>query len=153
MASTAATGVIALTAARCQQMSTASREESCHVIPAKTLENEGAILLAAEDENCRIFGLGALKPIDQAHIEIKSMHTAQVSPCRGMAGKILRELIHTAQRGGYRRISLQTGSARIFSAARALYAKYGFEICGPFDGWVADPISVSMTHDPDPDLA
>lgn len=32
-----------------------------------------------------------------------------------------------------------------FEPARALYARYGFEPCGPFAGYRVDPNSVFMT--------
>ena len=33
-----------------------------------------------------------------------------------------------------------------FAPARALYARFGFELCGPFADYVDDPDSVFMTR-------
>jgi putative acetyltransferase len=42
-------------------------------------------------------------------------------------------------------LSLETGSAASFAAARTMYMKNGFEICGPFGDYKLDPHSVFMT--------
>ena len=44
------------------------------------------------------------------------------------------------------RLSLETGSMAAFAPARALYAGFGFEPCGPFAHYVPDPNSVFMTR-------
>lgn len=46
----------------------------------------------------------------------------------------------------YRRLSLETGSQPAFAPARALYARFGFEPCGPFDAYTNDPNSFFMTR-------
>jgi putative acetyltransferase len=40
---------------------------------------------------------------------------------------------------------LETGSSEAFMAARAMYLKNGFVICGPFGDYKLDPHSVFMT--------
>lgn len=47
---------------------------------------------------------------------------------------------------GYRRLSLETGLMAAFVQARTLYARFGFEPCGPFAQYVEDPHSVFMTR-------
>lgn len=51
-----------------------------------------------------------------------------------------------ARRRNYARLSLETGSVAAFEPARALYARFGFETCGPFADYMADPYSVFMTR-------
>ena len=46
---------------------------------------------------------------------------------------------------GISRLSLETGSFAFSEPARRLYLKHGFEFCGPFDDYEADPNSVFMT--------
>ena len=50
------------------------------------------------------------------------------------------------RRMGISRLSLETGSFAFSEPARRLYLKHGFEFCGPFDDYEADPNSVFMTR-------
>jgi putative acetyltransferase len=43
------------------------------------------------------------------------------------------------------RLSLETGVQPTFIAARALYERAGYSICGPFEGYWDDPNSLFMT--------
>jgi len=45
-----------------------------------------------------------------------------------------------------KRLSLETGSAESFAAARSLYLRNGFEICSPFADYKLDPHSVFMNR-------
>ena len=94
-----------------------------------------------------LLGCGALKELDALHGEIKSMHTAHAHRRRGVAARILTHIIDEARRRNYRRLSLETGSPEAFAPARALYARFGFVICGPFANYRVDPYSVYMTRD------
>jgi len=40
----------------------------------------------------------------------------------------------------------ETGSMAAYAAARALYTRFGFSVCGPFADYVADTNSVFMTR-------
>ena len=79
-----------------------------------------------------LLGMGALKQLDAAHGEIKSMRTAPGQLRRGVAGTMLDHLLAEGQARGYRRISLETGSTEAFAPARALYERIGFTETGPF---------------------
>jgi putative acetyltransferase len=94
-----------------------------------------------------LLGCGALKELDPLHGEIKSMHTAEPYRRRGVAARILAHIIDEARRRRYRRLSLETGSPEAFAPARALYARSGFVICGPFANYREDRYSVFMTRD------
>jgi len=91
-------------------------------------------------------GCGALKQIDAAHGEIKSMRTAQAHRGTGAGRAMLAHIVAEAARRGYTRLSLETGSQDAFIPARALYASAGFAECGPFEGYQEDPHSVFMTR-------
>lgn len=97
-------------------------------------------------EGDELLGCGALKALSADHGEIKSMRTARKHLRRGVAADMLRHIIGEAERRGYRRLSLETGAMAAFEPARRLYARFGFEICGPFDGYREDPNSVFMTR-------
>lgn len=97
------------------------------------------------DVDGTLAGCGALKSLDSSHAEIKSMRTAPSYQRRGVASLLLQHIICEAQRMGYSRLSLETGSFDFFEPARGLYAKYGFERCGPFGDYKEDPHNVFMT--------
>jgi putative acetyltransferase len=95
----------------------------------------------------QLLGCGALKELDRFHGEIKSMHTAAAYRGRGIALGLLKHIVEEARLRSYRRLSLETGSMDAFAAARALYSRFGFVICGPFGDYVLDPNSVFMTFE------
>jgi putative acetyltransferase len=92
-----------------------------------------------------LLGCGALKQLDPAHGEIKSMHTAAEARRQGVGAAMLRHILDEARSRGYRRLSLETGAMPAFAPARALYAGHGFAYCGPFGEYREDPNSVFMT--------
>lgn len=92
-------------------------------------------------------GCGALKELDQAHGEIKSMRTAQGYLRKGIASLVMQHILAEAQRRGYRRLSLETGVMEYFQPAHSLYRKFGFTNCPPFNGYREDPNSVFMTRE------
>jgi len=98
-------------------------------------------------------GCGALKELDQQHAEIKSMRTDYAHQRKGVASTLLRHMIGEAERRGYRRLSLETGSMDYFEPARRLYSSFGFMRCGPFDQYIEDPNSVFMTKEIQSDRA
>jgi len=93
----------------------------------------------------RLIGFGAMKELDPAHGEIKSMHTISELRGQGLAHRLLDHICDVARARGYRRLSLETGSADGFRSARTLYARYGFNPCGPFSFYPEDPESFFMT--------
>ena len=93
-----------------------------------------------------LLGCAALKQLDPTHGEIKSMRTAAAHQRRGVAAALLRHVLEEAQRRGYRRLSLETGSMAEFLPARVLYERFGFAYCGPFARYIEDPHSVFMTR-------
>jgi putative acetyltransferase len=92
-------------------------------------------------------GCAALKQLDATHGEVKSMRTAKAHLRKGVASALLEHIITEAKRRGYRRLSLETGAMAYFEPAHALYRKFGFNSCGPFKGYVADPNSVFMMQE------
>lgn len=98
---------------------------------------EGAVLL----------GVGAMKPLDGSHGEVKSMHTAEAARRRGVGGGILRHIMTTSRARGLTRLSLETGSFGYFAPAVALYKAHGFTECPPFGDYRPDPNSLFLTRD------
>ena len=93
----------------------------------------------------RLAAFGALREIDEALGEVKSMHTAEALRGRGFGGAMLSHILDEARRRGYRRVSLETGTAPYFLPAQTLYRRHGFVECGPFGGYPKDPNSLFMT--------
>jgi putative acetyltransferase len=121
-----------------------SPPESVHALDLAALRRPEITFWTAWTDGA-LLGCGALKELDARHGEIKSMRTAAGHLRKGVATNLLREIVADARRRGYARLSLETGSAEAFAPARALYAKFGFEGCGPFGDYVIDPYSVFMT--------
>ena len=64
---------------------------------------------------------------------------------RGVGRTVLSHILQEARARGYKRLSLETGSAEAFQPAQKLYQSIGFTYCGPFADYKPDPNSVFMT--------
>ena len=98
-------------------------------------------------QDAELMGCGAIKELDPRHGEIKSMRTVPLHLRKGVAARLMQHIIEEAKRRRYERLSLETGSMEAFAPARSLYARFGFERCGPFANYVEDPYSVFMSRD------
>jgi putative acetyltransferase len=127
-------------------MRATSPAESCHVMEPDAVADAGVMMLGLRDAG-ELIAIGAFKAIGPDHCELKSMHTAAQARGQGAARKLLSALIERAKDAGLSRMSLETGTAAEFEAARALYNNYGFETCAPFGDYVIDPLSVFMTRE------
>lgn len=96
-------------------------------------------------QGTELMGCGALRELNPGHGEVKSMRTASEHRRKGVAARMLSHILEEARRRGYRRVSLETGSMDAFAPARQLYARFGFDYCGPFSDYVEDPYSAFMT--------
>lgn len=120
--------------------------ESIHALPLDSLRKP-EITFWSVWRDSGLLGCGALKELDARHGEIKSMRTASAHLRKGVATAVLNHILEVAKQRAYRRLSLETGSGAAFAPARALYARYGFQPCGPFADYVDDSNSVFMTRD------
>jgi putative acetyltransferase len=136
--------IAALLEAHLQLMRETSPPESVHALDLDGLKAPEVTFWTVWD-GAQLLGCGALKELGPGEGEIKSMHTAQAARGRGVARAMLAHILGEARRRGYRRLSLETGSMAAFAAARALYARFGFQACPPFADYVLDPNSVFMT--------
>jgi len=91
-------------------------------------------------------GIGALKRLDAARGEIKSMRVDDRFRGSGVGRAILRHIIQHARERGMTSLWLETGSTEEFLPARRLYESEGFAECGPFEGYVLDPFSIFLTR-------
>lgn len=122
-----------------------SPPESIHALDLDGLRAPGMSFWTVWDGE-ELLACGALKELDAAHGEVKSMRTAAAHLRRGAARAMLEHVVAEARRRGYRRLSLETGTAAAFEPAHRLYAAAGFVPCGPFNGYVEDPYSCFMTR-------
>nr|WP_255447677.1 GNAT family N-acetyltransferase [Schumannella sp. 10F1B-5-1] len=106
----------------------------------------GAGAEADASPESRLAGIGALKRLDATRGELKSMRVAGAFLGKGVGRAILRHIVAEAQAEGLRTLWLETGAGPQFTPAQRLYASEGFGFCGPFDGYVDDPLSVFMTR-------
>ena len=120
--------------------------ESIHALDLEKLK-QPEIIFWSVWQGEELAGCGALKRLSDTHAELKSMRTARSFRGRGLGTLILEHILREARTRGFRRVSLETGSMDFFAPARALYAKHGFEVCGPFEGYWDDPNSVFMSRE------
>ncbi len=77
-------------------------------------------------EDKEILGIGALRQIDSANGEVKSMRTHPHHLRKGVGAAILEHIIAQARESGLQRLSLETGIGSAFEPALQLYRKRGF---------------------------
>ncbi|MBV8395719.1 MAG: GNAT family N-acetyltransferase [Actinobacteria bacterium] len=136
--------VLALLARHLEFCNTHSPPEDVHALDVEGLLDPAVTFFALRRDGA-LAGVGALKELDARHAEIKSMHTAEAARGTGVGSALVAHLLATARARGYARVSLETGSMDAFAPARSLYAKAGFETCGPFGDYRASPNSDFMT--------
>ncbi len=120
--------------------------ESIHALDLEKLK-QPEIIFWSVWQGEELAGCGALKRLSDTHAELKSMRTARSFRGRGLGTLILEYILREARTRGFQRVSLETGSMDFFAPARALYAKHGFEVCRPFEGYWDDPNSVFMSRE------
>ncbi|MBX6386401.1 MAG: GNAT family N-acetyltransferase [Microbispora sp.] len=128
-----------------REMRSVTPPESKHALHIDALRAPEITFWSVMDGDA-VVGCGAIKRLDAAHAELKSMRTAATRRRSGIASLLLRHIITEAGRMGFTRLSLETGSAEHFLPARRLYEKFGFVYCEPFADYRPDPLSVFMTR-------
>jgi putative acetyltransferase len=132
--------VVALLNVHFQGMLANSPKDSCHFLDLSGLRAPDVTFWSAWD-GADLLGCGALKQLDPAHGEIKSMRTAAEHLRRGTGAALVSHILGVARARGYKRLSLETGSGEAFDAAHALYRQFGFTECAPFADYKEDPFS------------
>ena len=117
--------------------------ESVHALDLDSLRGSD-ITFWSVWEGDALVGCGALKELDSANGEIKSMRTDEACRGRGIGSRIVEHIVGEARRRGYRALFLETGSMEEFAPARSLYERYGFSYCAPFGEYTEDANSVFM---------
>ncbi|NKZ03857.1 GNAT family N-acetyltransferase [Actinomadura latina] len=127
-----------------RQMRSITPLESKHALDLDGLRKPDVTFWSVMDDGA-VVGCGAIKRLDAFHAELKSMRTSTTRKRSGIASRLLGHIITEAERMGFTRMSLETGSDEFFLPARSLYEKFGFTYCAPFADYRPDPNSVFMT--------
>ena len=137
-------GVTRLLAEHRIDMLSHSPSESVHALDATTIEQSGLTFYSVKIKGV-VQACAALKRLSEAHAEIKSMKVSPTFVGKGIGRALVAHLLTQARTQQYTRISLETGTASVFLAARNLYQSAGFEKCPPFDNYQVDEHSICMT--------
>ena len=98
-------------------------------------------------ENNKLIGCGALKFLEKAHGEFKSIRVADEFRKKGIGERIINHLIEEAKKLEISKLSIETGAGEFFAPARKLFNKFGFKKSEPFAHYKVDPNSCYFTLD------
>lgn len=136
----------ALVAAHLGDMHQHTPPESVHALGIDQLRDP-AIRVWSAWVGDDLAGIGALKRLDDARGEVKSMRVAPAHLGTGVGRALVRHIMAAARAEGLTSLWLETGAGDEFVAARSLYLSEGFTPCGPFDGYAEDRLSVFFTRE------
>src|SRR5215813_11201535 len=91
--------------------------ENAFALDLDGLRQPGVTFWSALDGDA-VVGCAALKRLDPAHAELKSMRTSASRKRTGIASRLLDHVIAQARGMGYTRMSLETGTDEFFLPAR-----------------------------------
>ncbi|MBN8501301.1 MAG: GNAT family N-acetyltransferase [Sphingomonadales bacterium] len=137
--------IAALLRLHLEEMHQWSPPDSVHAMPIARLRAADVTFYSAW-QGGTLAACGAIKQLDPAHGELKSMRAHPDFRGKGAGKAMLLHLIAVAQQRGYSRISLETGRPAPFLPARRLYESHGFAECPPFGDYVADEFSICLTR-------
>jgi putative acetyltransferase len=121
-----------------------SPPESVHALDLSSLKAPDVTFWTAWI-NGELAGCGALKKLNEKHVELKSMRTSQNFLRKGVAAKLLTHMLEIAKRQSFEQVSLETGTRKAFVPAQQLYKSFGFQVCQPFSNYQEDPYSMFLT--------
>jgi len=111
-----------------------------HALPLDKLREPGVTFYSAWADGS-LAAIGALKELDGARGELKSMRAAPEWRGKGAGEAMLLHLLAEARARGYRWVGLETGRGEAFEPALGLYRKHGFAPCEAFSDYVVDGFS------------
>lgn len=138
--------VLALLREHLAHMHEMSPPESVHALDVERLKEPTVTFFTAWDEST-LLGCGAIRELGPEHGEVKSMRTPNGLRRRGAGRAILAHIIDVAKSRGYRKLSLETGSAEGFKPAQHLYEDMGFVRAGAFGEYRDDGFKVFLSLD------
>ena len=126
------------------ELRSVSPKGSTHVLDIAGLKSS-SIKFWSLWEGDTLMGVGALKFLNKAHGEFKSIRVNDKFRKKGNGSKVINHLINEAKKLKIKRLSLETGAGNFFLSARKLFNKCGFKTCHPFSHYKNDINSVYMT--------
>jgi len=126
------------------ELKSVSPKGSAHVLDIDGLKDPTIKFWSLWETN-QLMGSGALKFLNKDHGEFKSIRVNDKFRNQGNGIKVINHLIHEAKKLNIKKLSLETGAGDFFTAARKLFTKSGFTICGPFSHYKEDINSVYMS--------
>ena len=120
--------------------------EDVHALDLDGLLDPTVSFFSLRDQGS-LLGIGAIKALDDSHMELKSIHTAEEARGNGVGRTVVEHLLDVARQRGATRVSLETGSMDDFAPSRSLYQRLGFVECGPFADYSPSRSSTFMTLD------
>jgi putative acetyltransferase len=115
--------------------------ESRHQLDLTSVAEQGLLFVMARDEAGQAAGCGAVV-LSTEYGELKRMFVRPQQRGLGLARQILQTLENAAIEAGCGELKLESGPYQL--EALALYARCGFERCGPYGTYADDPLSVFM---------
>lgn len=112
-----------------------------HLMPIAALMQPQVRLLVVRDAQQRAVGCGAVVLLEE-YAELKRMMVAPERRDQGLGILLVSALQKEALASGRHLLRLETGVRQ--PAAQRLYERMGFERCGPFGEYRADPFSIFM---------
>jgi putative acetyltransferase len=115
--------------------------ESHHALDLTSVAQQGLLFVLARDEAGQAVGCGAVV-LSGEYGELKRMYVRPRQRGLGLAQKILQTLEASAISSDCRMLKLESGPYQ--PEALGLYARCGYERCGPFGAYADDTLSVFM---------
>ena len=137
--------VVALLAAHLEEAAAVTPAESVHSLNLTELADPAVTFWTARRDGI-LLGCAALKALDPARGEVKSMRTDPRHLSRGVGARLLEHLLEQARVRGHREVLLETGVEGFYAPARRLYRRHGFRPCPPFGSYTNDPNSVFLSR-------
>ena len=137
--------VAALLRLHLDEMHRWSPADKVHAMPIERLRAADVTFYSAWDGET-LAAVGAIKHLDAARGELKSMRAAPDYRGQGAGRAILLHLLAVAGQRGYTWLGLETGVPDEFLPARRLYESHGFAECPAFADYVSDEWSMCMSR-------
>lgn len=122
-----------------------AQQDACsHALGIAALQTPDIQMFTARDDAGNLMGCAALKTLNDAAGEIKSVRTHEDHLRKGVSRSLMLHIELTAIESGLTALYLETHNTPPYAAACALYAKLGFERCGPFGDYSPTPRNLFM---------
>jgi putative acetyltransferase len=116
-----------------------------HAMPVERLREPDVTFYSAWDGG-KLAAVGALREMDAARGELKSMRAVPEYRGKGAGEAMLHHLVGEARRRGYRWLGLETGRPEAYRPAQNLYRKHDFTECEDFGDYIGDDFSMCMSR-------